>query len=189
MTATHTLLHSSESQEWYTPSDVVEALHRFWPEGIALDPASTPEANALIDAQRIYTRDDDGLAQPWHATTVFLNPPYGRDERGRSRAEIWTHKLLDEWAVGNTDEAVLLVNAGVSNRWFSRLKWFPICFPDRRLKYWQPGKRHQSPTNSNALVLLPDGGRPMIEGARRFARAFAPLGPVLVPVDWVGRFR
>ena len=59
--------------EWYTPPSLFGAL------GIRfdLDPAS-PGADLVpwLPASKHYTRDDDGLVQPWHGR-VWLNPPYG----------------------------------------------------------------------------------------------------------------
>src|SRR5262249_39145220 len=72
-----------------------------------LDPCATA-ANAK--APRFYTRDDDGLRQPWTGR-VFCNPPYGR--------------VIAEWvakakaAAATTAElVVLLVPARTDTRWW-----------------------------------------------------------------------
>lgn len=57
---------------WATPAWLVAQLsEEFGP--FELDPAATP-TNAK--APRFYTREQDGLKQPWEGR-VFLNPPYG----------------------------------------------------------------------------------------------------------------
>jgi hypothetical protein len=67
--------HSSESSEHYTPPAIVDAA-RAALGGFDLDPASCPEANAWIRADRIFTREDDGFRRPWLGR-IFLNPPGG----------------------------------------------------------------------------------------------------------------
>ena len=74
MNVVHALLTSSASSEHPTPQWLVDQLAReFGP--FDLDPAATA-ANAK--APRFYTRDQDGLSQPW-AGRIWLNPPYGRE--------------------------------------------------------------------------------------------------------------
>lgn len=67
--------HSMDSPEWYTPEQFVEAARRTM-GSIDLDPASHPEANARVQAAKIYTEQENGLLQPWGGN-VFLNPPGG----------------------------------------------------------------------------------------------------------------
>lgn len=73
--AAHTLIHSSESKEWYTPAAPVE-IARAVMGGIDCDPASCEEANRTIRAGTYYTRETNGLTSPWFGR-VWLNCPYG----------------------------------------------------------------------------------------------------------------
>lgn len=71
---TRTSVHfSSETNEWATPQNVFDALHREF--GFSLDPCATTE-NAKCS--QFFTQDEDGLSQSWQGHTVFMNPPYGR---------------------------------------------------------------------------------------------------------------
>jgi site-specific DNA-methyltransferase (adenine-specific) len=79
---------SSASDEWSAPAALVAQLADEF-GAFDLDPAATPD-NAK--APRYFTRDDDGLAQPWHARRVFVNPPYGRGIRA------WIGKAIAETA-------------------------------------------------------------------------------------------
>ena len=63
----------SNTVEWATPPEVYDPLNREF--GFTLDVAATPE-NAKCP--RYYTRNDDGLAQPWDGV-CWMNPPYGKD--------------------------------------------------------------------------------------------------------------
>jgi hypothetical protein len=81
-------------REWYTPAEWVErardVLGRF-----DVDPASNPQAQETVKATRFYTKDDDGLAQPWHSS-VWLNPAYAQPLIAQ-----FVDKLVAEVEVGN----------------------------------------------------------------------------------------
>ena len=78
-------LHSCKSFEHYTPDDYVEAA-RYVLGRIDLDPASCALANQTVRAGRYYSKEDDGLQQPWFGN-VYLNPP--GDRRGRLVKAFW----------------------------------------------------------------------------------------------------
>lgn len=67
-------LYSSESEEWYTPPDVLGRV-RLLGE-IDLDPCSNG-GSPIVPARRHFTKEDDGLVREW-AGFVYMNPPYGR---------------------------------------------------------------------------------------------------------------
>lgn len=95
--------------EWATPRRFFEAMQRrFGP--FDLDPAATPE-NAK--APRFYTRDTDGLRQPWPGR-VWCNPPYGRGGVVGS----WVQKAHAEVAAGRAEVVVALVPASTDTAWW-----------------------------------------------------------------------
>ncbi len=67
------MVRRSGNEEWYTPPVFIE-LAREAMGGIDLDPASSEAANAYVQAAKYYTKEEDGLTQPWEGR-VFLNPP------------------------------------------------------------------------------------------------------------------
>lgn len=71
---------SSDIVEYYTPADIIEAA-RACMGSIDLDPASCVIANQTVKAARIFTLQDDGLAQTWDAATLFMNHPFHRGEK------------------------------------------------------------------------------------------------------------
>ncbi len=68
--------HSSETNEHFTPPEVVEAA-RATLGHIDLDPATCERANnEIVKADFIFTQEDNGFVQDWGGNT-FLNPPGG----------------------------------------------------------------------------------------------------------------
>lgn len=116
----HTTMFSSETNEYYTPPEYVEAA-RVVMGGIDLDPASHEKAQDWIRADTFYTIADDGLNKPWSGR-VWLNPPYGK-EGNDSNQEIWSQHLIAEYKQGGVTEAVLLVKAALGYNWFENLWW------------------------------------------------------------------
>ena len=164
------ILHSSLTNEWYTPELYVNAVRRVM-NGIDLDPASCERANQIVRAKHIYTKDDDGLAKPWFGR-VFLNPPYGKCGR-ESNQSAWSKKFIDEYVCGNIDQGILLVNATPGNKWFVRLWGYPICFVSRRIGFISAdGVTRSAPTHSNCFVYV---GRDIDQ----FAFVFSALGTVV----------
>lgn len=173
-TRTRESFHSKESVEWYSPSGPVD-LARQLMGGIDLDPASSPEANDVVRAERIFTAEDNGLAQEWPGR-VWLNWPGGLNDDDESNAALWSAKLLAEFAAKRTTEAVvMLFNAATDRGWFRPLWGHALCFVYGRLRFRRPGGEiGNQPLQPNGLVYLgPQVGR--------FAELFAPIGRIVVP--------
>ncbi len=158
---------SSKNNEWYTPLDYIEAARELMGT-IDLDPASCSEANETVHATRFYTKEEDGLAQDWTCTTMWLNPPYGRDPSLGSNQDIWSRRLVAEYEQGNVQEAVLLVNAAVDTKWFQSLWKFLVCFPDRRINFTTPEPSANGSTHGSALVYIGNHPQRFVEVFRRF---------------------
>jgi phage N-6-adenine-methyltransferase len=156
---------SSESGEWYTPRAFMRAVAEVWPV-IDLDPASSKEANQVIGAQRIFTMEDDALAQDWTSETLYLNPPYG------DVIADFIAKLLYEVRAGHVQEAIVLVPARTDTAWFRSMRHYPRCFISGRLKFRQPGM-----TNENSAP-FPSAVFYIGEDLNRFTASFSALGDV-----------
>ena len=73
----------TDSDERFTPRWIFDALG----ETFDLDPASPVAATTNVPAAQVFTRDDDGLAQPWHGL-VWVNPPF-------SNSTPWAERFLE----------------------------------------------------------------------------------------------
>ena len=169
-TGTIEALHSSNSNEWYTPSEYVEAARRVM-GSIDLDPASCDQANETVNASTYYTKEDDGLSKPWFGN-VWCNPPYGK-EGGESNQGRWTSRILGAYKSGEVDQATILVNAVTDRAWFQPFWEHAICFVSRRIKFYSPDSKSANPTHGSAIIYLGDN----IAG---FKEAFRAYGQIVI---------
>ena len=133
---------AGETSEWYTPKFIFDALRLEFD----LDPAhpGIGAAHCCVPAKRIYTRQDDGLAQPL-VGLVFMNPPFG-PRRGQVP---WMRKFF---AHGN---GVLIVRAYTSSDWWhaEMPKAELILFPDGKTQFIRPnGSVGKEPGHAVVLV-------------------------------------
>lgn len=147
-------LHLSGNNEWYTPPEVVQFVKGLLGiEQFALDPASSPLANAIVGAERFYTQADDGLSRSWGnpGEFWFCNPPYGG---GTGK---WIDKAIEEEAPG-----VMLINAVPGRKWFQRalaadLECYGAYFFSDRIKFLDPRNNMEpagSPGHDNTLLFF-----------------------------------
>ena len=163
----------SESNEWYTPDQYVDAA-RYLMGAIDLDPASCEQANQTVRAEVFYTKDDDGFSKAWSGR-VWMNPPYGKED-GESNQSRWTKRLIDSYENGEILSAVFIVNAATSASWFQRFWDYPICFVRRRISFVSPSGEKNSPTQGNVFVYLGED----IEG---FVDNFSPFGRIVINIS------
>jgi len=160
------LIVSSNSNEWYTPPEYVEAARRVLDE-IDLDPASCEEANAVVKARKYYTAQDDGLQHDWPGR-VWLNPPYG------GLTAKFINKLVEQFKLGITQEAILLVNSHATDTdWFQPLWDFVLCFTNHRINFYGPGgQKGNGSTHGSVFVYL--GPKQKV-----FAKEFSKFGAIV----------
>jgi phage N-6-adenine-methyltransferase len=157
------------SFEWYTPQKYLRAVRAVLGE-IDLDPASSEQANRIVQAKIFYDLATDGLTKTWKARTVWLNPPYCKQGNTSNQA-IWTAKLLAEYKAGNVHEAILLVTSATETTWFHRLYPFPMCFVKGRIQFTTPTGKAGGATKGSIFVYM--GIQP-----ERFRQVFGRFGVV-----------
>jgi hypothetical protein len=128
------------SDDWFTPPEIFAALGQHFD----LDPCS-PGSDHWVPANKIYTKADDGLVQPWFGS-VFVNPPFG----GRRGHVPWLNKFF---AHGN---GVLICRAYTSSDWFHDYvvpHAETLLFPRGKTKFIRPdGSIGTAPGHGIVLV-------------------------------------
>ena len=112
------------SDDWYTPPAMFDAIGLTFD----LDPCSPGEGH-WVPARRVFTKADDGLAQPWSGL-VWCNPPFG----ARNGHVPWLRKFLEH---GN---GIALVRAYTSAGWFHdwAVRAESMVFPRGKTKFVRP---------------------------------------------------
>lgn len=131
---------------------------------IDLDPASSQEANVIVNAAHYFDAEIDGLACEWSGR-VWMNPPYSGDVMGRFCA-----KLRSSFESGQVTEAIVLVNNATETRWFQDLcaRASALCFPSGRIRYWKPNKETNTPLQGQTFVYLGENAHQFIDEFKHF---------------------
>jgi hypothetical protein len=127
------LKHSSNNQEWYTPKwllhPILEVLwyhnhHQVLGE-INLDPASSLKANEVIQAEKYYTKQDNGLQQRWFGK-VFCNPPSGIILGVKSLLLLFWEAAVNKYEV-EYDEGLFLLKLDLQSPAYHHFLTKPFC--------------------------------------------------------------
>ena len=149
-----------------TPLCVLDPVRKFWPEGIDLDPCGHPDS--LISATNTILPPDDGLGVDWTwAKTIWLNPPYSRDQ-----VKEWLGKLARSTA-DSMREGLALINSDHTTGWWrDHVRHRPLCLWGERISFICPeGMGARSPS-----TLVYFGTR-----WQRFSAVFGAHGQVVLP--------
>ena len=156
--------HNSGENEWYTPSQYIEAAREVLGT-IDLDPASSDVANERVKATSYFTKDDNGLAHEWHGS-VWLNPPYAQPLISN-----FAEKVVEEFEDGRVKAAIVLVNNATETRWFRQMTEAAtaICFPTGRIKYLDStGHPANTPLQGQAFLYFGDDTYEFLSTFRQF---------------------
>ncbi len=141
----HRVYFSSASDEWSTPQTFFDVLNDEF--GFTLDVCAT-ETNAKC--KRYFTREEDGLKQPWGSNRCWMNPPYGR------QIGAWMAKADAEASTGAL--VVCLVPARTDTGW-----WHDYAAKADEIRFVRGRLRFGDATNAapfpSAVVVFRGGQR------------------------------
>lgn len=132
-------IQGTETDERFTPRWIFEALG----ETFDLDPASPVDLDTFVPATKRYTREDDGLSQPWEGF-VWCNPPF-------SNATPWADKFIE-------NASGLWLGPVANSAWFVRmLRTADVVWMMRDFAFVHP--THSGKRSSMPLAMFGYGSR------------------------------
>lgn len=157
-----------DSDSWFTPCAYLVAARAALGR-IDLDPFSSETANLTVGAKRYYTEADDAFTKSWLATSVFMNPPYGKLCRPS------VEKFVDEFLSGHFTSGIVLVNNATETRFFQLLLQTAaaVVFTNHRISFTNADGKHIS-GNTRGQAFFYFGTR-----VTAFAAAFSQFGKVI----------
>lgn len=137
------VLFSSEVMAWSTPQSLFDRLDNEF--HFTLD-ACADKSNHKC--QKYFTSKENGLVQSWKGETVYVNPPYGREQVK------WIRKAYQEY-IDNDITVVLLIPSRTDTKIFHEViapYASEIRFIKGRLKF--SGHKNAAPFPSAIIVFM-----------------------------------
>lgn len=113
--------------DFVSPPEIVGTTSAFFGGRIDLDPASSKSANTLVNADRFFTAEDNGLKQVWKAKNVYLYPPrdcltydeqppdtsvFRRKKRFvKSAQRVWLEECYRQYLRNTFEEAIIFLTS------------------------------------------------------------------------------
>ena len=140
MTAGRTI--NTVSQHWGTPLRYVKAVGEALGGSIELDPCSNDYS--LVKAANEYSLPEtDGLKASWNFKTIFVNPPYGRDQERGTSIKQWLARCSAAHEDHGAEVIALVPVATNTAHWKKHVfvKASAVCFLyDTRLRFLVDGR-------------------------------------------------
>lgn len=106
----------SLSQDWCTPPKYTDAIREFFSGVIELDPCSN--RYSIVNATVEYALPEtDGLRASWNYSTIFVNPPYGRDRVKGTTIRDWLQKCAEAHSQHEAEVLALVPVATNTRHW------------------------------------------------------------------------
>lgn len=113
--------------DFVSPPELIGVTSSFFGGSIDLDPASSEEANTLINAERYFTALHNGLLQSWKAKSLYLYPPrdlltsaeqpqtrhiFKKPKRFvKSAQRVWLEECMKRYMKQEFDEAIVFITS------------------------------------------------------------------------------
>lgn len=115
------------SEDYVTPIDLAATTAAFFDNKLDLDPASSQHANQVVQANRYFTWEDNGLLQSWKAKNIYLYPPKDillKDEQPKntklfqkvthfkkSSQRVWLELAYHKWLRQEFDQGIVFITS------------------------------------------------------------------------------
>jgi len=113
--------------DFVTPIEVLATVSSFFGGQIELDPASSDNANRLVQAEKYFTPQHQGLKQTWKASSIYLYPPrdkllgveqppdrslWTKKKRfAKSAQRVWMEEMMRKYTLGEFEEGILFLTS------------------------------------------------------------------------------
>jgi len=118
---------TQNKQTWNTPKKYADLIHLFFENNLDLDPCSN--GDSIIDARKKIILPQDGLKIDWNFSTIYINPPYGRDYERKTTIKHWIEKAYASNSMFDSEILMLIPVSTNTSHWknfiFGKAK---ICF-------------------------------------------------------------
>jgi phage N-6-adenine-methyltransferase len=155
----------SQTNEWFTPPFVIDALGGW--ESFDLDPATAAAAPELRTARACFTRADNGLMRRWGGR-VWCNPPYSNPEIDGFMARMAEH-----------DRGIALIFARTETQMFFERVWeraSGLLFLQGRLNFhYADGTRAKANAGAPSVLCAYGSDDRDVLAACRLGGKFVPL--------------
>lgn len=153
---------NAAGDEWFTPSEYIEAARRVFGGTIDLDPASCEKANEIVKATKIYTKENSGLNEYWEGN-VWMNPPYSK-----GLIDQFVDKIIYS---GGVTAAIVLTDNKTDTKWFLELaRWSSaMIFTVGRVDFLHGGKLEKGKhRRGQAIFYLGDEPQKFLDEFQKF---------------------
>ena len=155
---------AGESDEWYTPAYIFEALG----ETFDLDVAAPPEGPRHVPVRHYFSPDcHDGLTAMWKGF-VWMNPPFGH----QSTKQKWLARFFDHGS------GIALLPDRTSAPWWQEFapKASAVLFVSPRVKFERPdGSIGEQPGTGTTLMAAGERGKVALLRASSLGQVFQPI--------------
>lgn len=106
---------TQNKQDWNTPIKYANTIEIFFDNNLQLDPCSNKES--IVKAANKFIFPIDGLKEEWNFTSIYINPPYGRNSDKKTTIKDWIKKAFDTHEKYNSEILMLIPVATNTSHW------------------------------------------------------------------------
>ena len=140
------------SKDFVSPPELIATTAAFFNGSIDLDPASSEHANQVVQADKYFNWQQNGLNQTWKAKNIYLYPPKDialkheqpkptrlftkNTQFKKSNQRVWLEQAYKKWLHKEFEQGILLItSAEVALISAQRINFdFPMCIMKEKPK-------------------------------------------------------
>lgn len=186
------------TEDYVTPINLAATTAAFFDNRIDLDPASSEHANKVVQADRYFNWENNGLLQSWKAKNIYLYPPKDvllKSEQPKntklfqkvtgfkkSSQRVWLELAYHKWLRKEFDQGIVfLTSTEVALLVTQKLEFdFPICVLKERPKLLkdQPDLKPLKKAKVYGFVLYLPSITDIDQSVSRFIEYYGNLGRI-----------